>query len=891
MTATTGAATASTASTITASRKRRRTWLGFAIALAALAALLGQFAYQRVLAQPDAPITFVVDGELPYGITQESVEAAAATHGALSYEPFTMQVVDRDLDWDEYANGELADGVDVVLSVGFDEEDPDLTLPSAARVGVAGGGFGADLHSETVAVREAFLNNLTMGHGPSAVVGAAQTAAETLHGGGNRNPWLWGSLAALPLLASLWLFVAYFKELRDERSRRGRFENARLKLARVVLELETLELRFATADAVLEDARGKRTKRQAEAARKQLQRDWNTIRKDSLDLARVEQALERDLVNPKAAVHSSVPKEPADLDQFERDVAALTRLAESLAASASVRVGHANSDTALARLALPTIQATGEVLRQRDRLPKREVAQLESQRTALLALVRESERVAGDDTSTDAVAAQAKLLEQWGKIEARMVKTLRRIFGESGGEAEREARARAKRRIRSVSAGKTDSQAELRRALGLDDSNERGPLIEAERGLVALEGRATVKSTKRREQGLVWLGVLGFVGPIAVALAAGGVAAYAQTERHPSYGQAMQGDRPLQNLQIYGDLDLLPDFEIEPLVTPATTSHESLTLENVNIWMERMTRNDDSRALLPTDIDLTVAILEVDEYLTDLTPLEDRDGYEIGYLDLVNAYEQIFADIAAEYPDVIDETTGEVRVGQAVQPIWVLDDGRYTFGLTLAGEISSGENSRLGAYYFSATELRSFQPQENDHPTAVGNYLAYELLEFGRTLEYNHLESVDENGGGVFWAVTLAVWSGLQTVLVLGGALLESLRSRQASAAARRQLAGIRGQLEKLALGLDLSRLDMVAVLGAREGERGDAAQVEQRLYETALVTAWRQASALESQPRRLQRGPEWEAQVEGLRQLVTTLAEHDTDVSERALEAIRAGE
>lgn len=652
---------------------------------------------------------------------------------------------------------------------------------------------------------------------------------------------MWGSLAALPLLASLWLFLEYFNELREARSRRSRFDNARLKLARVVLELETLGLRFATADAVLENARGKRTKRQADAARKHLQRDWNTIRKDSLELARVEQALERHIVNPKAMVHSSVSKAPADLDQFERDVDALTRLAESLAASASVRVGHANSDTALARLALPLIQATGEVLRQRDRLPKREVAQLESQRTALLALVRESER--------------------------------------------------AKRRIRSVSAGKTDSQAELRRALSLDDSTDAGPLLEAERGLVALEGRATVQSTKRSEQGLVWLGVLGFLGPIAIALAAGGVAAYEQTERHPSYGQALQGDRPLQSLQIYGDLDLLPDFEIDPLVTPATTSHESLTFENVNTWMERMTRNDDSRALLPTDIDLAVAILEVDAYLTDLTPLEDREGYEIGYLDLRSAYEQIFADIAAEYPGVIDEATGEVRVGQAVQLIWVLDDGSYTFGLPLAGEISSGENSKLGAYYFNATELRNFHPQDNDSPTAVGSYLAYELLEFGRTLEYNHLESVDENGAGVFWAVTLAVWSGLQTVLVLGGALLEAVRSWQASAAARRQLAGIRSQLEKLALGLDLSRLDMVAVLGAGKGEQEDAAQAEQRLYETALVTAWRQASALESQPRRLQRGPEWEAQVEGLRQLVTLLAEHDTDVSDRALEAIRAGE
>lgn len=177
MTASTGAATVSTASTITASRKRRRTWLGFAIALAVFAALLGQFAFQRVLAQPDAPITFVVEDGLPYGITQESVEATAATHGAVGYESFTILVVERELDWDEYSNGELPEGIDVILSVWFDEEDPDLTLPSARRVAVSGAGYESDLYGETVAVREAFLNNLTMGHGPGAVVGAALTAA------------------------------------------------------------------------------------------------------------------------------------------------------------------------------------------------------------------------------------------------------------------------------------------------------------------------------------------------------------------------------------------------------------------------------------------------------------------------------------------------------------------------------------------------------------------------------------------------------------------------------------------------------------------------------------------------------------------------------------------
>ncbi|WP_282824981.1 hypothetical protein [Gulosibacter sediminis] len=881
-------------SEVTRAARRRRTWLALAIAFAFVGVLMAQFGAARVNSQPDAPITFIVEGELPYGITQQSVDAAAQTHGALSREPFTIEIVDRPLEWIEHQHGELPEGVDVLFSVYIDPDDVDLSLPSRNSVAFADAAFTDIDYSDATSIRETFLNNLTMGHGPSAVVGAALTAASNFYDGGNRNPLLWGSLAALPLLASCGLFSAYAREAREHRARRRRFDRARLQLARVVLELETLEVQFSAAYAELASVQGKREKRQAEAARKKLRRDWKAVRDESLELARIEQALERDLVNPAAPTHSSVPKEPADLDQFERDVAALNSLADSLAAASSVRVGHANSGAALASLALPTIQATGEVLRQREYLRDRDVARLESQRAALLALVREAERVAGDDPSPEAVREQAELLHKWNDIETRMTATLGHLTRAPQGERERMARERAAQRIRAASGGESDSQSKLRSALGLGEAEGAGPLLAAERVLVSLEG-SRGKAPQTAKRSFAWFGAVTIFGPVVVALAVGGVAAGVQASQHPGYGQRLEGDRQLAGLQIYGDVELLPDYEIRSTISDATTNHTALTLDNVRTWMNAMLRSSDDLALLPSDIDLTVAVLPAADYFPDMKWTEEADSgydrYVIDYADLLAAYPEMFADIGADYPDVFDPDTGEVRVGQVVLPIWVFEGEQYTIGLPLTGEISTGVDSRLGAYFFTATELRPIRPADNDYPTGIDAAVASQLLELGRTLEYNHLETVDEDAGGVFWALSLAVWSALQLLLVLGGAVVEAVRNARGSLAARRALADIRGDLERLALGLDLSELDMVAVLGAGTGERGDAAQAEQRLYEMSLMTAWRQARALESLPRSMQRGPEWQAQVAGLRQLVTTLSERDADVSERALEAIRAGE
>jgi hypothetical protein len=195
----------------------RRPWVvpALAVGLAVFSAGLAQLAQARILAQPEHAITFLVEDDLPYGITQHAVDAAA-NNRALSYEPFTIMIVERELTWDEAQHGEFPDGVDVMLSVGIDEADIDLTIPDATRASVATLASSDDrsvAYSASSDIRQAYLNNLTQGQGPNAVVGAAMTAASLAFDGGIRSPVFWVSIAALPLLVGLLMMTLWARHL------------------------------------------------------------------------------------------------------------------------------------------------------------------------------------------------------------------------------------------------------------------------------------------------------------------------------------------------------------------------------------------------------------------------------------------------------------------------------------------------------------------------------------------------------------------------------------------------------------------------------------------------------------------------------------------------------
>lgn len=143
-------------------------------------------------------------------------------------------------------------------------------------------------------------------------------------------------------------------------------------------------------------------------------------------------------------------------------------------------------------------------------------------------------------------------------------------------------------------------------------------------------------------------------------------------------------------------------------------------------------------------------------------------------------------------------------------------------------------------------------------------------------------------GGGWFWPVAAVVWLGCYGLLLLVLFLGWSLRNGAKTLTARRDLKRLQGQLEQLALGLDMQQLDMVAVLGGRSSHRGAAEEADQRLYESTLATAWRNLRYLRTLPRSQQMGPGWRTRVASLDRLVDSLSDRSATVSTRAEALLR---
>ncbi|MFC7401601.1 hypothetical protein [Citricoccus sp. GCM10030269] len=850
-----------------------------AVCLAALSVALGWVGYQQVTAQPTEPITFVVDEGLPYGITQESVEAAAEGV-ALGYQPFTMHVVERELEWEETNHHEIGDA-DLILSVGDDADDPDLPIPDSSRVAFAV--EDDDVWRDAAQIRGTFVNNRTLGHGPSAVVGAALTASNLRFDDGVGSPVLWGSLAALPMFAAILAMFAWLRRRRIEHARYREFSEAQLRLARSVLELETVKARVDLTEAVLSEAEAEDASSSSGASASPahtLQRDWALIRELSLDLAREEQALLREL-------------DDAALRDFAADTLDLQHRTDAVSEAAEVHSGHAGSRSVLDRLALPLLHSIDDVLAHRSRFPA-EAQELETHRARLLSIAQE---VASDVGSAGLVANHREVLERWDSVEqdirtiaariSRRVSKPKRSAGTADTIALNDAvEERASRRVSAATAGATDSFRQLRASLGLGHGSELGPLQATERALELLERLddqparvADVPTTKR---GISW-GTAAVLLPVLLGLAAGWVAV-GQSDSNTAYGRTLTGDQPLAELRVYGDPARIPDLK-DPLEGEPSNA-QTLDLQYVRSRMQRSVEFSDTTALLPDRLELTVALLPIDEYAEYQPHPEYDERLWIDYWEMLEAQRKLKHDVAQQYPQVLDAETGEVARGQGILPIWLLPDGNYAIGYTLTGEISSGVDSRMGAYYFNATEPRVIGRDDFDIP--VGDLIAYDLGDLGRAMEYNHQELSHVSPGALFWIVAVSVWTGAQTLILLGVAVAEAGRRRAGTVASRRQLASLRADLESLALGLDLSRLDMVAVLGLDSPTDGRAEQAEQRLYEMGLVTAWREVQALENLPRREQRGEAWQSRIRHVQHLVETLTTRDADVSRRADEMAR---
>lgn len=882
-----------------------------AAALAATSLGIGLFGYQAATADPQYPLNIVVDepleDELGVGITEESIQAAA--EGYYVYEPFTFRVVSRELDFNEYQSGEVEDA-DVILSIRLTPEDPEeleyweaeeaeeFYLSGQVPYNVAFNDPEVPLDDRRQ-VGQAFANNLTLGHGPSAVVGAALTAGDLHFNGSVRTPVLWVPLTMLPLVAAIALMWFWQRDRRRYARTLDRFSAAKLTLARVVLELDALEVRYLSADD------------------KALKRDWQSIQRSSLQLARIEQELEKLFAGratgfetddklldyaPKSPQLKGTPPHPGGtraLTHFEQEAATLKERADALAAASELRAGHVGSQSVLDRLALPLIQAIDELMRRKREAPGL-ADRLAPHRQSLLALAAEAENSdssrEGDDDDARAqqlVAEHAELLRRWGQTEEQLIEELKQWRAEdsSGGSKKSQKRAaeRVRTRIRALTSGEQESFEALRKTLGLGYGPKAGPLHAAEQLLELLDSqlrqRTAPAATPAEEQTNWWLqgSTLGVVVPLVLALGAGFIAA-GQADTNTRFGKVLEGDQELASVEVLGDMSLVTEPADQPSYQEDLTQADTVELEYLR---ERMQRSYESsgEGLLPEAIDLLVMILPVEDYLDyRLEPGDNWDRIHFDYFEMLRVHHRLKNEAAEHNPEILVPETGEIAQGQAILPVWVMEDGRYGPSGILTGDISAGVDSRLGRYDFVFTRATLTDDQDT---MMLGDHIYIDLGDLGREMEYNHQESAQVSGTQVFWLTVVAVWGGLQMLVIIGTALLDQVDRRFGALGARQQLKGLREKLNKLALGLDLSRLDMVAVLGGDSDTDGRAEEADQRLYEAGLVTALRQVQSLERMPGRKMSGEDWAQRIEDVEAIIDNLAARERETAQRAEELL----
>lgn len=784
---------------------------------------------QAVTARPAAPVEIIVDGEHPWNISQATVDAVV-TEPILAWRPLTIRVTNRLLSYDEL-QGKTDPGADVILSTAIIDDYRGFG-PDA---GFTGAGIYPELadrqeHSASrFAIHKAYVGNLGLGHGPTAVAATAQRAAEVLDDGPVRTPVFWVAGTAFGLLLTiLGLGYSLSRRMRWE-SRFRRLTTAQRQLARVVLDLEALEVTYQATE---------KAKRPAgfNAA-------WNKIRTSSLDLARTEDAVVEAVYASRDALK---PRTATLLAEFEAGARSLTASADALMGAGSVLGRSINSRRTLDRLAAPLAFATRELLARLHAAPPGAVAPKRIRRleSALAALL-----TAGAKEQDSAAAVRA-----WEKAEHALER--------SATIVNRSLRRKREGRVRGTSAVRDDLST-LRAGMGLsprgslralhvlDGANAAakalfGPLPEAMgyQEPAAPRRRWKLSLPRIRHRG-AWIGIGAVI--MVASLIAGGVASDKLTMR-PSW--TLEGTQPLRSLAIDGHSAVITEAGIRKYLEDRFTEQ----------------------------VDVTLAVRDAEEYL-QVRPEPDTDDeatrQKIDPTVLVDALWKI----KGELPALVDPATGELFPDQNIIPVWTFPDGTVTIPVQITGAVGLGGNSRLvdtswkyGSYYVSTyPELK----------------VANSIEELARGLQGNGFTKQPLNESLLYWLLTLTFALALITltqVITYGGTVSMRLGRFGRNAKTLRRL---RRRLDDLALGLDDSRLNTVAVLGA--GPAATSAEADQRIFERALAVAWRMADDIAARPLSQRLGTDYLLQIDKLQDLVDKLGIRDAEAQRRSHELLDA--
>lgn len=817
-------------------------WIPIFLGISSL--LIGITGLVVTTAQPGSEVRIVVEGRQPWNISQGTVEASLDEPVA-SWQPLTLVVTDRTLSLEEQ-QGNLAPGTDILLSTRLPEPSRERAPYDTVRQIQAVGKVGIrpvfdDPDRNLVAgqdIHDAYQTNVGLGHGPLAVVAAAQEASLQLSDRSDQSfwPWLLGTVLGLLLTAFAMSKALKRRSLWEARFRR--LTAAQRRLAGVVLDLEALEATYRTVDPE------QRPPGFTEA--------WTKVRDASLELARTEKEVAAAVRGRSSGMTARTAQK---VEKFETGVSDLVAAADAVMGAGAVIGGFGSGETTFQRLGAPLAFAARELL---TRLRAAPAGAVEPQMITSLESALDSLLEAGAGTA----GGPGPAVHTWERAERglkRQAQTLSRKL----------RHMLPRRRLRRMPAQPVvaprpaEDLSVLRTSLGLAPQGSRrsldaldaanamarevfGRLPEFDDAQDEARGKAPVNPKLRKRIGLGAKVLAGFAAAF-IALLLSLTAMFAIDD---ASGTLPTGNRPLEALRFEPDGSKFDLEEIRRNV--GDTFMEDLAVTVV------AGRAED---------DLLISM----DYEVNARKYDPQDPMASSRVD-ANLLLETMWKLKAQYPHLVDESTGELLPGHALVPVYFFDNGYTTVPAWMTSEVYYADARRMGRFNWDTSEFFISKPEE-----AVSE----SLEQMAKAQQWNgytwQIRDSDPLLLLLFPIMGIVLFIGYQ-VLRYGGSMSMRL-GRFGRDAAR--LRTVRRDLETLTMGLDDSRLN--AVFMADQGSAPLAADGDQRLFESALAVAWRMAEELASRPLAQRLGPDYRDQIRRLEYLVSVLSVRDMDVAGRA--------
>lgn len=810
-------------------RARRKPRFGLpwlALLLGTATAAFGLQGLSVMTATKTSQLEIVLEGTAhPYGISAESL-ATALPQPIATWRPLRLIVSERYLRSEE-RRGQQDVGADVLLSTHVlnmaDPSDPNGTLLPENRFAGAGvnQARGHDAAALAKDIAAAYQDNVVLGHGPKAVAAAAERAVQLLDEAPYQNLlfWLLGTIVGLALT-----IAALAVSLSRRRRRQQLFQRlsaAQSRLAAVVLELEALEASYAAS--------------QRHGATQGIGTTWADIRRDSLELARTEDAAMAAVYSARSALRSETESMVAS---FEDSASILLRKAEALHGASAIWGALTGSRKVLEELAAPVALAARELLAQLEERPAGVLAEhrirwLARSLDALLDVPGSG--TGGADTVTAWRKAEQELLRSLNATARTLVKRVRGQVPQPPPPTEDFRQLRKSLGLPpDVSCAVLTAIATAQSALPMViDTQFRAAPVAAAKSRPQLPPLSLMDLL--REKSSIYVG-LGFILVLSFLL----------------------------SLTIVG-------FTDEPRTQQAQSNGPpaSLVFDGHTSAMDTALIEERVQAAFSQPVHITVAVRDAYEYLD---VLGDVSGYGSFQEQDPEKFLMALWRIKGEFAQLHDEQGIELRPDQAIVPVFSDSFGRLSSPTVLTGVSAQGN---MALFSDSSWKRGRFFFTNN------GDYdVAHSIQNLGRGLQINNDNpAVSGRAKLLLLTVVIALSLTLLALALIYGSAMSARLGRFGVKSAQHRLAG--QELDRLLLGLDETRINAIAILGA--GPAANSAETGQRIFEGALAVACRMRDSLAAASLARRLTADYAAHVTRFADLVSVLTSADTDVERRS--------